>query len=110
MRIVIALAGGAGLVLQLVVAPRTGLRDSVPAWHSVLIALSYFTVLTNRWVTMLVSARVASVRAASCRGPERSPPAGSGSVVGNIASSGVGSLVVMLIVGSIKSKMAGARQ
>jgi uncharacterized membrane protein YeaQ/YmgE (transglycosylase-associated protein family) len=29
-----------------------------------------------------------------------------GSVVGNIASSGVGSVVVMLIVGFIKSKMA----
>jgi uncharacterized membrane protein YeaQ/YmgE (transglycosylase-associated protein family) len=32
--------------------------------------------------------------------------AGGGSVVGNIASSGVGSVVVMLIVGMIKNAMA----
>jgi uncharacterized membrane protein YeaQ/YmgE (transglycosylase-associated protein family) len=34
-----------------------------------------------------------------------SASAGGGSVVGNIASSGVGSVVLMLIVGFIKSKM-----
>jgi uncharacterized membrane protein YeaQ/YmgE (transglycosylase-associated protein family) len=33
-----------------------------------------------------------------------------GSWVGNIASSGVGSVVVMLIVGFIKSKMGAAKQ
>jgi uncharacterized membrane protein YeaQ/YmgE (transglycosylase-associated protein family) len=37
-----------------------------------------------------------------------SAAAGGGSVGGNIASSGVGSVVVMLIVGFIKSKMGGA--
>ena len=36
-----------------------------------------------------------------------SAAAGGGSVVSNIASSGVGSVVVMLIVGFIKSKMGG---
>ncbi len=35
-----------------------------------------------------------------------SAAAGGGSPMGNIASSGVGSVVVMLIVGFIKSKMA----
>ena len=40
-----------------------------------------------------------------------SAAAGGGSVVGNIASSGVGSVVLMLIVGFIKSKMgAPAKQ
>ena len=39
-----------------------------------------------------------------------SAAAGGGSMVGNIASSGVGSVVVMLIVGFIKSKMAGTKQ
>jgi hypothetical protein len=60
--IIIALAGWAGLVLQLLVAVRSG-GNSVPAWHSLLGALSYFTVLTNLWVTVLVSARVARVSA-----------------------------------------------
>jgi uncharacterized membrane protein YeaQ/YmgE (transglycosylase-associated protein family) len=39
-----------------------------------------------------------------------SATAGSGSMLGNIASSGVGSVVVMLIVGFIKSKMGAAKQ
>ena len=37
-----------------------------------------------------------------------SAAAGGGSMVGNIASSGVGSVILMLIVGFIKSKMGGA--
>ena len=61
--IIIALVGWTGLVLQLAVAVRTGWRHSQPAWYSVLGALSYFTVLTNLWVTVLASARVARVSA-----------------------------------------------
>lgn len=61
--IVIALAGWAGLILQLVVAVRTGWRNALPAWHSLLSALSYFTVLTNLWVTVLVSSRCARISA-----------------------------------------------
>ncbi len=61
----IALAGWTGLVLQLIVAVRTGLRHDVPGWHPVLIALSYFTVLTNLLVTVLVSARIGRVSARS---------------------------------------------
>ena len=39
-----------------------------------------------------------------------SAAAGGRSMVGNIAASGVGSVVVMLIVGFIKSKMASTKQ
>ena len=60
---IIALAGWTGLALQLVVAVRTGGRNSVPTWHALLSALSYFTVLTNLLVTVLVSARVARLSA-----------------------------------------------
>ena len=44
---------------------RTGGRNAVPAWHSLLSALSYFTVLTNLLVTVLVSARAARASARS---------------------------------------------
>jgi hypothetical protein len=59
--IVIALAGWVGLVLQLIVSVRKGMADVTPAWHSILFALSYFTVLTNLLVTVLVSARVGRI-------------------------------------------------
>ena len=63
--IVIAVAGWAGLTLQLLVSVRAGHAGGVAAWRSVLLALSYFTVLTNLLVTVLVSARVARVSARS---------------------------------------------
>jgi hypothetical protein len=63
--VVIALAGWAGITLQLIVAVRAGAAHAAPAWRSVLLALSYFTVLTNLLVTLLVSARVARVSARS---------------------------------------------
>ena len=61
--IVIALTGWAGLILQLLVSVRLGLHQAVPAWRSVLLALSYFTVLTNLFVTVVVSARVGRLSA-----------------------------------------------
>ena len=63
--IVIALAGWTGLLLQLLVSVRKGLAEGVAPWQSVLLALSYFTVLTNLLVTVLVSARVARLSARS---------------------------------------------
>jgi hypothetical protein len=59
--IVIALAGWIGLVLQLIVSVRTGRANVTPAWHSILFAMSYFTMLTNLLVAVLVSARVARI-------------------------------------------------
>ncbi len=61
--IVIALAGWTGIILQLVVTIRAGSHAGVPALRSALLVLSYFTVLTNLLVTMIVSARVARVSA-----------------------------------------------
>jgi hypothetical protein len=61
--VVIALAGWAGLVLQLIVSVRAGHANGVAAWRSALLALSYFTVLTNLLVTVLVSARIARLSA-----------------------------------------------
>ncbi len=61
--IVIALAGWAGLILQLLVSVRTGRSHGVPAGRSVLLALSYFTVLTNLALTVVVSARVGRLSA-----------------------------------------------
>jgi hypothetical protein len=63
--IVIALAAWTGIVLQVIVAVRTGTGHAVPAWRSALLVLSYFTVVTNLLVAMLVSARVARVSARS---------------------------------------------
>ncbi len=63
--IVIALAGWTGLVMQLAVSARAGAVDEVPAWRSMLLAMGYFTVLTNLLVTVLVSARIARISSRS---------------------------------------------
>ncbi len=62
---VIAVAGCTGLVLQLTVSVRTGLGRAVPPWRSLLLALSYFAVLTNLLVTMLAAARIGRLSARS---------------------------------------------
>lgn len=59
----IALAGWAGIILQFVVTLRAGADAGVSALRSSLLVLSYFTVLTNLLVTVIVSARVARVSA-----------------------------------------------
>jgi hypothetical protein len=63
--IIIAVAGWTGLVMQLVVSVRAGAADALPAWRSVLLALSYFTVLTNLFVTVVVSARIGRISSRS---------------------------------------------
>ncbi len=50
--IVIALLGWVGIVLQLLVSARLSMQQGHSAWHGIVQALCYFTVLTNILVTL----------------------------------------------------------
>jgi hypothetical protein len=53
--ILIALLGWLGIVLQLWVSARLSMHQGHPAWHGIVQALCYFTVLTNILVTLIAT-------------------------------------------------------
>jgi uncharacterized protein YacL len=53
--IVIALLGWLGIVLQLLVSARLSMHQGHSAWHGIVQALCYFTVLTNILVTLIAT-------------------------------------------------------